>query len=149
MEHGLYLKLEKIVDKLANEKGCMVKVPEIHTETEKQVFLCAKIPFGKNKGQMEYYNNLKAMEFTDFLKKCFAILPRDNLMQLSNGSIKKTGVTMDTLLSDKPCSSEERIKQKLTINNFFYISQFAGDIRICHTLYRSKNWRTKNCLRIR
>ena len=149
MEHGLYLKLEKIVDKLANEKGLIVKDPKNYSGPYKTAMFSDEIPFGKNKGKLEYYDMNEAENYRDFLKKCFAILPRDNLMQLSNGTIKQTGVTMDTLLSDKPCSEEEKIHQKLTIYRFFQFSDAAGLIRIYDTLQRFKNWRTKNCLQIR
>jgi len=129
MEHGLYLKLEKIVDKLANEKGCMVADPKDYKGEIKTALFDRKIPFGKDKGKIEYYDAYRAMDFTDFIKKCFAILPRDNLQQLSNGLITKTGVTMDSLLSDKNCSEEERTRQKLVINRFFRIANVSGDIR--------------------
>ncbi len=129
MEHGLYLKIQQITDKLANEKGCMVKDPEHYEGEIKTAMFSEEIPFGKDKGKLEYYDRYKAMSFHDFIKKCFAILPRDNLVALSNGNIKRTGVSMDTLLSDKPCTEEEKVKQKLTINRFFQISQAAGLIR--------------------
>ena len=139
MEHGLYLKLEKIVDKLANEKGCMLKDPEHYTGKIKESVFPEEIPFGENKGKLEYYDRLKSITYRDFLKKCFAILPRDDLSKIPDTLPKSTGVTMDTLLSDKICSENERIKQKLTINKFFQISEAAGLIRFCLSISRSKN----------
>ena len=122
MEHGLYLKLEKIVDKLANEKGCMVKDPEKYPNN-KNFLASQEIQYGKDKGKLEYYDMDVLFGYHDFLVKCFGILPRDNLSQISHEQIPQTGVTMDTLLSDKSCSPEERDRQKSVIMRFFTMAR--------------------------
>lgn len=132
MEHGLYVKIKMITDKLANEKGCMIKDPEHYKGEIKTAMYSSEIPFGVDKGKLEYYDRYRLSDFHDFIKKCFAILPRDNLSSILNTT--KTGVTMDTLLSDKPCSEEERMKQKLTIYRFFKMARGAGRIRFYHAI---------------
>lgn len=131
MRHSRYLALEKLTNSLADKYGLIEKDPKNY-KGDKNELIEKIIQYGEKKGQKECFNARNARQYDEQLKKCFTILPRDNMYKLSGGIIDKTGVTVDSLVSDNPCSKEERTRQQLIVYRFIMMCQMAGGIRILY-----------------
>lgn len=132
MRHELYVQMENLTNMLIDKWGLIEKHPKKYKGNDYDLIENI-IPYGKKKGKIEYYNQTKATECEDQLRNCFTILPRDNLNGLCS-EIKGTGVTVNSLTSDRPCSEKEKIQQKLTAYRFLMMCQMAGCIRLLRKL---------------
>lgn len=131
MKHSLYIALEKLTNSLADKWGLIEKNPENY-KGDKNNLIDKSIRYGEKKGQIEYFNAENARRCDEQLRKCFTILPRDNMKKVSGGRISRTGVTVDSLISDNPCSKEERTRQEIIVYRFLMMCQMAGGIRILY-----------------